>query len=162
MTARKPCLPGVRHHGFSAALCALLMLAAGCRTPFGGAATRPADPDDQTFSGQRAVYVESRHGKDPRVVLCPLKLDYIGPQPEESSDIPTRLPFWSDVDPQALGIQPGDTVEFTVYTDWDTARPVVITALRKLPPTGEKAPCMLRSPGLDSLEALPSHRHQIH
>jgi len=52
-------------------------------------------------------------------------------EPKNSANL-ALMPFWLDPKVNKNGLQAGDNIEFDLQTDWDTEKPVLITAIKKL------------------------------
>lgn len=111
----------------------VLLVSNGCKRML------PDDPDvtlqtsSNTLHALHGTFIRRGQTDDPRMVVCLLPpVPYLGPVPQDGANVPNWLPFWSDLNLEALKLDPGDEVEFDVRTDWHDPKPAVITALRRI------------------------------
>jgi hypothetical protein len=109
---------------FSALLCALALLAAGCSRP----------GRDYTVRGRVAQLPEPGNPASGFVVAHQAVDEFIDRQGEVVGMDPMTMSFPLGPQVSLAGIAVNDPVEFTLHVDWSATPPIRITRLHKLPP----------------------------
>jgi len=97
-----------------------------------------AHEDKKPYPAQRGVIASLPSGKDPRIVVC-AAIKEVGPngENEPSYPNPALMPFWLGENAKTAGLKEGDRIQFDLVTYWDTEKPVLITAIKKLDEKGK-------------------------
>jgi hypothetical protein len=109
---------------FSALLCALALLAAGCAR----------SGRDYTVRGRVAQLPEPGNPASGFVVAHQAVDDFVDRQGEVVGMDPMTMTFPLSSEVSLAGLAVNDPVEFTLHVDWSATPPVRITQVHKLPP----------------------------